>query len=97
MGRISSYVEPKPAQHNYNDVRAGEEDKHWFRSDRFFLVGNEWYFTTRENRDVGPFGTREEAAHGLALFIECMEKQHACVNHAISVATNGDWAVVGFH
>ena len=79
------------------ETRRGEQDKFWFRSDRFFSVGNDWYFTTREQRDVGPFGSREDAAHGLALFIECIEQQNTSVEHAISVAEQGDWAVVGFH
>ena len=79
------------------EVREGEDDKFWFRSDRFFSVDSQWYFTTREQRDVGPFGTRADAEHGLMLFIECLEKQHCDIDYAISVALQGDWAVVGFH
>jgi hypothetical protein len=33
-------------------VRRDEENKHWFRSDRFIIIDHKWYFTTRENRDV---------------------------------------------
>ncbi|MGH1486064.1 MAG: DUF6316 family protein [Cellvibrionaceae bacterium] len=80
-----------------SETRQGEEDKFWFRSDRFFSVGNDWYFTTREHQDVGPFGSRDDAVHGLELFIECVQKQQTSVEHAISVAKQGDWAVVGFH
>ena len=78
------------------EARADEEDKFWFRSDRFFSSGSQWYFTTRENRDVGPYGTREDAEHGLKLFIDCIENQEAEVEYAISIALQGDWAIVRY-
>ena len=76
--------------------RVGEDDKFWFRSDRFFKVETQWYFTTRENLDVGPFVTRKDAVHGLELFINCIHKQKMDVGYAIDVAKNGDWAVSMF-
>jgi len=78
------------------EVRGGEQDKFWFRSDRFFTAGSQWYFTTRENRDVGPYASREDAAHGLELFLDCVAKQEMDVDYAISVAKKGDWAVARF-
>jgi hypothetical protein len=42
-------------------VRAGEQPKVWFRTSRFFSVDDVWFFSTRENIDVGPYATREEA------------------------------------
>ncbi len=42
-------------------VRSGEESKNWFRSDRFFKVGGVWFFSTRENIDIGPFSSELEA------------------------------------
>lgn len=33
----------------------------FFRSSRYFTVGHEWYVTTREGRNLGPFSTRDEA------------------------------------
>lgn len=78
-------------------TRSGEEEKFWFRSDRFITIDNQWYFTTRENRDVGPFATREAAEHGLAIFIECIRDHKASVNHAIATASQGDWAVTFYH
>ena len=78
-------------------TRAGENDKFWFRSDRFFTADSQWYFTTRESRDVGPFETREAAEHGLTIFIECICEHQATINHAISKATQGDWAVTFYH
>ena len=39
--------------------RAGESDVSiTFRSNRFFTSGNDWYFSTREGVDQGPFESR---------------------------------------
>lgn len=78
------------------ETRGEEENKFWFRSDRFFKADGQWYFTTREHHDVGPFITREYAEHGLQLFIDCIQKQNKDVEYAIEVAKNGDWAVSMF-
>ena len=84
-------------EHQSTDVRQGEQEKCWFRSERFFTVDHQWYFTTREHVDVGPFSSREAAEHALSLFIDCVEKQETTVEHAVLVAKQGNWAVVGFH
>ena len=49
--------------------RLGEDRPVPFRSNRFFCVGNKWYFTTREGFDSGPFATRERAQLGLKRFL----------------------------
>ena len=41
-----------------------------FRTDRFFLVSGQWYFSTRENRDFGPFQNRSEAENKLIQYLE---------------------------
>ena len=33
----------------------------YYRSDRFFMANGAWYFSTREQIDVGPFTTRIDA------------------------------------
>ena len=39
--------------------RAGEHDVPLnFRTNRFFVACNSWYFSTREGTDQGPFATR---------------------------------------
>jgi hypothetical protein len=45
----------------------------YFRSDRFFSVGDQWYFTTREFGDKGPYESREKAEEALAAFL----REHA--------------------
>lgn len=58
-------------------VRAGEQPRFWFRSDRYFAVDGAWYIATREQIDVGPYGSRREAErHGSRLFA-LLESHHA--------------------
>jgi len=41
--------------------RLGELARRWFRQERVFERGGNWYFRTREGIDVGPYTTRFEA------------------------------------
>lgn len=45
-----------------------------FRSDRFFTVGDKWYFTTREGFDSGPYANRERAEKSLQRFLNIVSK-----------------------
>lgn len=50
--------------------RNGESsEKSWYRSDRFFSMNGQWFFSTREHIDMGPFISRQEAEIELAVFI----------------------------
>lgn len=49
--------------------RNGEAGPVPFRSSRFFCVGGQWYFTTREGFDSGPFASRNRAETGLKRFL----------------------------
>ncbi len=51
------------------DHRSGESGNIPFRSERFFQVGNDWYFTARGGEDRGPFETRDDAKAELQLFM----------------------------
>lgn len=44
-----------------------------FRTNRFFSIATNWYFSTREGIDQGPFISKERAEHALAKLIS--EKQ----------------------
>lgn len=41
--------------------RQEENARIWFRSERVFASGNDWYFHTREGIDVGPYESQFEA------------------------------------
>jgi hypothetical protein len=49
------------------------ETKHYFQSDRFFRVGDEWWFTAREGTEHGPFRSQEHAQKELSRHIETIE------------------------
>lgn len=50
--------------------RQGESGPIPFRTGRFFNVGANWYFATREAIDQGPFRSRNEAEVALTKYIE---------------------------
>jgi len=50
--------------------RAGENGATPFRTGRFFNVGAQWYFATREAIDQGPFSSKPEAKLALTKYIE---------------------------
>jgi hypothetical protein len=58
------------SEHN----RQGELGDVPFRSNRFFCVGNKWYFSTREGFDSGPYANRERAESSLDHFIQIVTK-----------------------
>ena len=50
--------------------RCNEHGSIPFRTDRFFNVGNKWYFSTREGFDSGPYANKERAMKSLERFIK---------------------------
>jgi hypothetical protein len=50
-------------------LREGESQSYPFRSERMFSIGHEWFFSTREGIDQGPFSSRGQAEEALAEFI----------------------------
>ena len=50
--------------------RQGEVGAVPFRTGRFFNVGANWYFATREAIDQGPFSSRKEAEVALTKYID---------------------------
>ena len=49
--------------------RRGEGEKTYFRCDRYFTVGHEWYASTRENKNLGPFLHHTDAKIALARYV----------------------------
>lgn len=73
-------------------VRKGEEERTWFRSDRCFAVGGEWYLSTREGHNVGPFKSREEARASIGRYLAGINVRKDAGGFAGLIATQGVWA-----
>lgn len=54
--------------------RVDESGEIPFRSDRFFCVGNKWYFSTREGFDSGPYANKDRASLSLKRFLQIITK-----------------------
>lgn len=78
------------------NVRNGEQDKTWFRSKRIFKVQDKYYFSTREEEDVGPFDSFEKAEDGLKAFIDAIVAGQS-VDAARNAAVDGLWVSYHFH
>ncbi|MDX1597352.1 DUF6316 family protein [uncultured Marinobacter sp.] len=55
------------------DVRRGEQERNWFRSDRFTTINGQWFFQTREGTFEGPFDSVNEAKMELMLYLRHSE------------------------
>lgn len=65
-------------------LRKGESTTYPFRSDRMFTIGHEWFFSTREGNEKGPFRDRKMAEVALSRFITTVE-------------TGGNWRSTSSH
>lgn len=75
-------------------VRISDTDpnKTFFRSKRFFQCNGQWYFSTRESEDVGPFNGQKQAEEGLKRYLKYLGAKKKCnVNNAVFVAKGGFW------
>ena len=73
--------------------RRGEDAKTYFRTVRFVCINGEWFFTTRENIDIGPFSSKEEAEAESHLFIRHMSEGGAMAD--AKKAMYQEWAKPG--
>lgn len=78
------------------NTRQGESDKTWFRGDRFFHVGEQWYFSTREGFEIGPYNSQDEAHAGLEIYVEALEDRDITPLQASKLALQGIWASTHF-
>ena len=57
-----------------------------FRANRFYQIGDQWFFSTREKLQVGPFKSRDEAEIELALFLKHLREGGYAAEAYIAVA-----------
>ena len=50
-------------------ITDGKNDKFHFQMDRFVQQNGEWFYTTREGEERGPFATKEDAEGDLVAYI----------------------------
>lgn len=73
----------------------GENGKTWFRSDRFFTIGAEWYATTREGSNLGPYKTRSSAEQGLVRYIVELKNKRQ-VTATVAKASTDVWKATNY-
>jgi len=72
--------------------RRGEDQKVWYRVDRCFRIGLDWYVSTREEGDIGPFKSRVEAENSVPRYISVMKADTEYGSFARKLAIQGIWA-----
>ena len=72
-----------------DDFREHESD-HPFRSERVFNVNGEWFFQTREQRDMGPYESRESAKEAAKRFANLHDKAKKQTHPPQSESDPGD-------
>ena len=68
--------------------RTGEGAPSILRSDRFFSIGSEWYFATREGASVGPYEAKIDAEKGLKDFIDFLVVAEPAVRSSFIASLN---------
>jgi hypothetical protein len=58
-----------PTETHDGHNRRSEQPRRYFRCGRFFTVGHQWFFATREGLDIGPYATRPQAEIALAKYV----------------------------
>lgn len=52
-----------------------EDGKAYFQMDRFVQMNGEWFYTTREGEERGPFVSRDDAAGDLIMYIRDLDQK----------------------
>ncbi len=76
--------------------RAGEPEKTRFRSDRFYVVDDKHYFSTREGAELGPFDSYEGARQALERYVKYIGPEGENETAARAAAMQGEWASTNF-
>ena len=51
------------------ECRNGEAEARHIRANRYFCISGQWFFSTREYLQVGPFLTKDDATIELSFFL----------------------------
>lgn len=56
------------------DYRAGETGTGNSRTPRYFCISGQWYFSSRENLQMGPFPSMDDAEMELLMFLRHVDE-----------------------
>lgn len=56
-------------------ARQGESKSRQFRTNRYFLQNNGWFFNTREGHIKGPYTSREQAENNVSRYVYLQRSQ----------------------
>ena len=76
--------------------RNGEENKVWYRTERCFRIGMDWYIATREEGDIGPFKTRTAAERSVPRYVSVISEKRDAGSFARRLAIEGIWSSTHF-
>ncbi len=65
-------------------IRENEQEKVWFRTDRFIQEGNDWYYFKRGGAREGPFSNRGVAIHHLEMQLQ-LEKSKFLTDNVMNL------------
>lgn len=68
--------------------RKGESEAGHPRTDRFFCICGKWYFSSRENLQIGPFNSREDAESELMTFLRHIRQENLFAQRYYAAAFN---------
>lgn len=81
------------------EKRCGEQGSLPVRSSRYFAVGSQWYFVTREKTSLGPFESFDQAETSVRAYIGDFDahRRGNSVNYAYGVALHDYETCVARH
>ena len=50
-----------------------DADRLYFQMDRFMQQNNEWFYTTREGEEKGPFKSKDDAEKDLIAYLQAIK------------------------
>ncbi len=82
--------EPVSGERTLDTEETAAERRARFYSSRIFLREGDWYFFTREGRDIGPFKTRDDTEEALAKYVGFAADLDRVINEAVQEENNLD-------
>ena len=70
------------------NYRKGENGKTWFRMERFFSIGADWYVSTREQKNLGPFKSKFAAEQGLVRYIIDLKNNRKPITQPVKASSD---------